>query len=112
MRKIEQQIVKFITNEASEEEIEELTEWLAKGENKKVFKDFVKVNYLIDVATTVNDSSEVTKQLLARINNEKNVFSKKSFYAYYKYAAILILFLGGIYFFILIPQFLRVNKML
>ncbi|KQW99444.1 FecR family protein [Flavobacterium sp. Root420] len=99
MRKIEQQIVKFITNEASEEEIEELTEWLAKGENKKVFKDFVKVNYLIDVATTVNDSSEVTKQLLARINNEKNVFSKKSFYAYYKYAAILILFLGGIYFY-------------
>ena len=99
MRKIEQQIVKFITNEASEEEIEELTEWLAKGENKKVFKDFVKVNYLIDVATTVNDSSEVTKQLLARINSEKNVFSKKSFYAYYKYAAILILFLGGIYFY-------------
>ena len=99
MKKIEQQIVKFITNEASEEEIEELTEWLAKGENKKVFKDFVKVNYLIDVATTVNDSSEVTKQLLARINNEKNVFSKKSFYAYYKYAAILILFLGGIYFY-------------
>lgn len=99
MKKIEQQIVKFITNEASEEEIEELTEWLAKGENKKVFKDFVKVNYLIDVATTVNDSSEVTKQLLARINNEKNVFSKKNFYAYYKYAAILILFLGGIYFY-------------
>ncbi|MBB4804681.1 hypothetical protein HNP37_004778 [Flavobacterium nitrogenifigens] len=98
-KKSERLIVKFITNQASTDEIEQLTEWLKDDENKIVFKDFVKTNYAIDAALNSFDSTEVRKQLLKRIEEENNVFTKRRFSSYYKYAAILIIALGGFYFY-------------
>ncbi|MBF4484908.1 FecR family protein [Flavobacterium sp. CSZ] len=99
VKKSERLIVKFITNQASKDEIETLTEWLKEEENKIVFKEFVKTNYAIDAAMYTFDSTEVKKQLTARIQKDNNVFQKKRFSSYYKYAAILILALGGFYFY-------------
>ena len=98
-KKSERLIVKFITNQASKDEIEELTEWLKQDENQIVFKDFVKTNYAIDTALNTFDSTEVRKQLSERIQKENNVFTKRRFSSYYKYAAILIVALGGFYFY-------------
>lgn len=99
VKKSERLIVKFITNQASKEEIETLTEWLKEEKNQIVFKDFVKTNYAIDTAMYTFDSTEVKKQLTERIQKENNVFQKRRFSSYYKYAAILILILGGFYFY-------------
>jgi hypothetical protein len=99
VKKSERLIVKFITNQASQEEIEQLTEWLKEDENQIVFNDFVKTNYAIDTAMNNFDSAEVKKQLSERIRKENNVFYKRSFSSYYKYAAILIVALGGFYFY-------------
>ncbi|SHH81147.1 FecR family protein [Flavobacterium johnsoniae] len=99
VKKSERLIVKFITNQASQEEIEALTEWLKEDENQLVFKDFVKTNYAIDTALNNFDSTEVRKQLSERIRKENNVFYKRRFSSYYKYAAILIVALGGFYFY-------------
>jgi transmembrane sensor len=99
VKKSERLIVKFITNQASQEEIEQLTEWLREEENQIVFKDFVQTNYAIDTALNTFDSTEVRKQLSERINEEKNVFYKRRFSSYYKYAAVLIVALGGFYFY-------------
>ncbi|MDQ6531294.1 FecR family protein [Flavobacterium sp. LHD-85] len=99
VKKSERLIVKFITNQASQEEIEELTEWLKEEENQIAFKDFVKTNYAIDAALNTFDSTEVRKKLSERIKNENNVFYKRRFSSYYKYAAILIVALGGFYFY-------------
>lgn len=99
VKKSERLIVKFITNQASQEEIEALTEWLKEDENQLVFKDFVKTNYAIDTALNNFDSTEVKKQLSERIRKENNVFYKRRFSSYYKYAAILIVALGGFYFY-------------
>ncbi|MDQ8014066.1 MAG: FecR family protein [Flavobacterium nitrogenifigens] len=98
-KKSERLIVKFITNQASQEEIEQLTEWLKEEENQIAFKDFVKTNYAIDAALNTFDSTEVRKKLSERIKNENNVFYKRRFSSYYKYAAILIVALGGFYFY-------------
>ncbi|WDF64493.1 FecR family protein [Flavobacterium sp. KACC 22763] len=98
-KKSERLIVKFITNQASQEEIEQLTEWLKEEENQIAFKDFVKTNYAIDTALNTFDSTEVRKKLAERIKNENNVFYKRRFSSYYKYAAILIVALGGFYFY-------------
>lgn len=95
----ERLIVKFITNQASQEEIEQLTEWLKYEENLVVFKDFIKVNYAIDTSLNTFDSTEVRKQISERIQKENNVFYKRRFSSYYKYAAIVILALGGFYFY-------------
>lgn len=99
VKKSERLIVKFITNQASQEEIEALTEWLKEDENQLVFKDFVKTNYAIDTTMNNFDSREVKKQLSDRIQKENNVFYKRRFSSYYKYAAILIVALGGFYFY-------------
>lgn len=99
VKKSERLIVKFITNQASQEEIEQLTEWLKEDENQIVFEDFVKTNYAIDTAMNSFDSTEVRKQLSERIRKENNVFYKRRFSSYYKYAAILIVALGGFYFY-------------
>jgi len=99
VKKSDRLIVKFITNQASKEEIETLTEWLKEEKNQIVFKDFVKTNYAIDTAMYTFDSTEVKKQLTERIQKGNNVFQKRRFSSYYKYAAILILILGGFYFY-------------
>jgi len=99
VKKSERLIVKFITNQASQEEIEQLTEWLKEEENQIAFKDFVQTNYAIDTVLNTFDSTEVRKQLSERINKESNVFYKRRFSSYYKYAAVLIVALGGFYFY-------------
>ncbi|RKR09008.1 FecR family protein [Flavobacterium sp. 90] len=99
VKKSERLIVKFITNQASQEEIETLTEWLKEEENQIVFKDFVKTNYAIDSVVNTFDSTEVRKQLSERIQEENNVFQKRRFSSYYKYAAILIVAFGSFYFY-------------
>lgn len=96
VKKSERLIVKFITNQADQDEIEELTKWLEDQENQKEFKEFVKTNYAVDAALYTFDSTEVRKQIAARIQNESNVFVKRRFSSYYKYAAILILVFGSL----------------
>jgi len=98
-KKSERLIVKFITNQATTEEIEQLTKWLKDDENKVVFNDFIKINYAIDSSLNTFDSTEVRKQISERIQKEKNIFYKRRFSSYYKYAAILIVALGGFYFY-------------
>lgn len=98
-KKSERLIVKFITNKANQEEIEMLTKWLEEGNNKRVFKDFVKTNYAIDYVFQSYDSSEVKKQLSEIILKDNNIFYTRRFSSYYKYAAILLLFLGCFYFY-------------
>lgn len=99
VKKSERLMVKFITNQASQDEIEMLTAWLKDEENQIVFKDFVKTNYAIDTAMNNFDSTEVRKQLAERIQRENSIFYKRRFFSYYKYVAILIIALGGFYFY-------------
>ena len=99
VKKSERLMVKFITNQASQDEIEQLTEWLKDEENQIEFREFVKTNYAIDTAMNTFDSAEIRKQLSERIQKENNVFYKRRFSSYYKYAAILIVALGGFYFY-------------
>ena len=99
VKKSERLIVKFITNQASQEEIEKLTEWLKEEEHQIVFKNFIKTNYAIDSVMNSFDSTEVKKQLSERIQKEKNVFQKRRFSSYYKFAAVLVLALGSLYFY-------------
>ncbi len=99
IKKSEQLIVKFITNQASQDEIENLTEWLKEEENQIKFREFVKTNYAIDSTMNKFDSVEIRKQLSERIRKENNVFYKRRFSSYYKYVAILVVALGGFYFY-------------
>lgn len=99
MKKSERLIVKFITNQASQEEIEFLTKWLEDKDNQKVFKDFVKTNYAIDYVMNKFDTEEAKKQLLQKIRQDNSVFYNRRIQSYFKYAAIIAMFIGLAYFF-------------
>lgn len=99
MKKSERLIVKFITNQASQEEIEFLTKWLEDKDNQKVFKDFVKTNYAIDYVMNKFDTEEAKKQLLQKIRQDNSVFYNRRVHSYFKYAAIIAMFIGLAYFF-------------
>lgn len=99
VKKSERLMVKFITNQASQDEIEQLTEWLKDEVNQIEFREFVKTNYAIDTTMNKFDSAELRKELSERIQKENNVFYKRRFSSYYKYAAILVVALGGFYFY-------------
>lgn len=93
----ERLIVKFITNQAGQEEIELLTIWLEDLDNQKVFIDFLKTNYAIDYALNTFDTSEAKMKILQKIRQDKSVFYKRRLQSYFKYAAILIVVLGAGY---------------
>lgn len=97
MKNSERLIVQFITDQASQEEIEILTEWLKNDDNKKVFKDFVKTNYVADTANNSFSTAAAKKELMEAIKHERTVSSKLRLQSYYKYAAVLVVALGCFY---------------
>jgi hypothetical protein len=95
----ERLIVKYLTNQASQDEMEVLTIWLEDVDNQKVFKDFLKTNFAIDYMMNTFDASEAKKKLLLKIRQDNSVFYKRKIQSYLRYAAILIAVLSGFYFY-------------
>lgn len=103
--KIEILILKFINNQASEEDINTISDWLEKDENnQKVFDKFIKTNYTVNYSMKSVNTDAAKKQFLQKIKQEKikqneSIFSKARIRSYYKYAAIFIVFLSAFYLF-------------
>ncbi|MCL5247209.1 DUF4974 domain-containing protein [Cellulophaga sp. 20_2_10] len=93
-KKLEYLIVKFINNDLNDEETTLLKELLNKDENKIYFKEYVELNYLINLKTDFN-YEEGLYQFKSKIKKRIN------YKAVFKYAAIFLLFACvGTYFFI------------
>lgn len=98
LSKMEELIVKFITNQASTEDKIALTNWLDEDvNNQKIFNNFIKTNYAIDYSMKKFNTNAAKKQLLETIRQEESVFFKAKIRSYLKYAAIFILFLSAFY---------------
>lgn len=98
--KIEQLIVKFITNQATTDEIDALSAWLDENEdNQQVFNDFVKTNYAVDSAIHTFGTKRVKKRVLEKIRENKNNFFAARIQPYFKYAALFLLFFSAFYFY-------------
>lgn len=95
-QKIENIIVKFLMNEAIIEEQEALTDWLKKPENKQYFKNYVKINYAIDINMKQFDKENAKKEYLRKIKQDKSIFYKLRLYRISKYvaAAVIVFSLG------------------
>ncbi|SHF80174.1 FecR family protein [Flavobacterium segetis] len=98
--KVEQLIVKYITNQADLEEMDAFNKWLeGNAANQKVFKDFVKTNYAINCAMNAFDSEGPKKNIMQRIKQERNLFLKRRVKSYLKYAAVIVLGVSAFYFY-------------
>ncbi|AUP79117.1 FecR family protein [Flavivirga eckloniae] len=96
---IEKIIVKFLMNAITIEELEVLTEWLKKPDNKKFFKTYVKTNYAMDVSMKQFDTENAKKEYLRKIRRDKSIFHRYKLNKVLKYAAVFIGVMISVYMF-------------
>lgn len=94
---IENTIIKYLSKEASFSEMEILETWLQDSENENLFREYVKLNYLIDINTKHFDKTKLLEELSRIMSEEKksNLFIRTR--SLMRYAAVLILFISSIW---------------
>lgn len=95
---IENIIIKYLNAEASASEMDALEAWLETNENDKLFLEYVKVNYLIDVNTKHFDSKNLLEELSAVIREEKQKTIRLKTHKLMRYAAVFVLLIFSSYF--------------
>ena len=89
-KKIEKIIVKYFSRSASIEELMGLTIWLEKKSNILIFKDYVKLNYLIDTHMLDFETEKEKEKILKLIHRIDKKNKKKVYIKLFKYVAILV----------------------
>ena len=98
-KKIEKILTKYLNNQASISELEELEKWLEDDANEKHFIEYVKVNYLIDINLKKFNTLNSEKKLLDFISKEKKGQKIRRIRGFYKYAASLAILISVVYFY-------------
>ncbi len=92
---IENIIVKFLSSQATAPEIEQLEAWLQNSDNEKVFREYVKVNYLIDVNTMHFDKAKLLDELSVKMQKESKTSLSIRAKKILRYAAIFVLLVSS-----------------
>lgn len=94
-QKIENIIVKYLSNQASLSELDALTLWLDNPNNAKLFSDYVKTNYAINYNMKQYNSKQTKAHVLHVINKDKLARrAAKRKRNLLKYAALALIFLS------------------
>ncbi len=103
-KKFEVLIVKYLVNQISELEIQELESWVEKPENEAEFSKYVKINYAVDTnllklhkKDTLSNEHDTIEKLHKLILKDKKVYRLSGFRSYMKYAAIFIGITASLY---------------
>lgn len=96
---IEKKVVKYLMNTANIKELEVLTNWLKDDQNKQIFKNYIRINYAMDINTDEFDIENAKKAYLRKIRQNKKQVHKLKIYKIFKYAAAAVIFFGLGYFF-------------
>lgn len=84
---MENLILKYLTDSISENERQQLVEYLQEPENRKRFKELVKINHRLNKEYTKVNTSEAKSGLLKSITSKK-ILKRKLFPILLKYAAV------------------------
>lgn len=95
-KEIEKIIVKFLTHNANEKDLDKLTDWFTTKKNVLFFDHHIETNYALNMNMNKFDSSGVKKALLKKIRQDRFVFYQKKVV---QYAAIALMVFGSGYFF-------------
>ncbi len=92
----EKYIVKYLTNQATLSELDELALWLEKPTNEKIFLNYIKTNYAINYNMKKFDINRSKKELLDYINKENKQCQLQKRQQIFKYvvAAAIVLFIS------------------
>lgn len=97
---IQKYIVKYLVNQASFSELDELELWVKDPINKKEFIHYIKINFAIDYHLKKFDPNKTKNKISRLILEEESAVRRVKIQKYYKYAAILVITLfATVYFF-------------
>jgi transmembrane sensor len=91
-KRIKNIIVKYLTNQATSFELDELETWIKDPSNEKIFNTYVKTNYVIEYNMRKFNSDKVNDKLLEAIANEKKIIKLKRTHRIFRYAAAAAIF--------------------
>lgn len=91
-KRIKNIVVKYLTNQATAFELDELERWIEDPRNEKIFKTYVKTNYAIEYNMRKFNSEKVKDKLLEAISNENKVIRLKKTNSIFRYAAAAAIF--------------------
>lgn len=86
--RIEILIAKYFVNQIADNELEELKEWLKQGDNKYIYKEYIDVNYMVEVSKEKMYSIEEYKKLETLLYSQKKKNARLK--SIFRYAAIII----------------------
>jgi hypothetical protein len=92
--KIKKIIVKYLSNQATFSELDELDNWIKNPENEKLFQSFIRTNYAIDYNLKKFNSNKIKLMLSEEIAKEKKVFRFKKIRRRIFYGAAASLVIG------------------
>ncbi|GAA3575762.1 FecR family protein [Snuella lapsa] len=92
-------IAKYLINQASFKELDDLEAWIKKPNNEQEFLNYVKVNYSIDYNLKITDTVKTKKLISTLFKREKRKFRVRRIQRYSKYAAVFIGIMISIYVF-------------
>ena len=95
----ENQIVKYLLNEASAEDLNALSDWILVEGNERIFETFVRSHYQTTTAMNEPDTDKIKYLLKERMKRDKNIFRRGKVSSLMKYAAVALVFLALGYFF-------------
>lgn len=97
--KIENIIVKFLSNQASASELDLLEVWVQEPDNEQILKSYVKTNYAIEFNMRKFDLNTAKDNFLKEIANEKKVIKLGEVRKIFRYAAAILIGLFAVSFF-------------
>lgn len=92
--KIENTIAKYLSNQASAAELDELDQWIQNPKNEKLFQSYIRINYAIDYNMKKFKSKRIKSLLSAEIAKEQKVFRLKKIRRRILYGAAASLVIG------------------
>ncbi|RXG29953.1 FecR family protein [Leeuwenhoekiella marinoflava] len=96
---IENSLIKFLTGQASENDIEILSEWIKDDKNQKTFDEYVKLHFEVSTVLQNEEVAPLKNKLLSKISENKKKNAKKiTRIRILSYAALVVFLITGGYF--------------
>lgn len=92
--KIENHIVKYLLNESTSGELDQLSQWIMEPKNQKKFQKYIQSHYKITISLNKPDVEKIKKNLLSEIKKDKTRLMKQRARKLMAYASVGILLLG------------------
>ncbi|GMN11557.1 hypothetical protein MTsPCn9_25650 [Croceitalea sp. MTPC9] len=94
MEKVENLIIKYLTESITHKEWNELNEWINNSHEGKLFSEYARINYAIDDIMSEFNTERTKRTLLEKIQKDKRFKAKKNRTRLIKYAAVFTVLLG------------------